>query len=107
MTQAALPRCMAIPIDWKRKDLERRSPLMLLILFPRSSRNLTACGPNGPKVSAPIGMKWKSVRCRYLWIFRSSACSAVLQGSSADVWQYVAQTVSTTVKSQAKGFSPS
>jgi hypothetical protein len=71
MTHEALPRWMAIPIDWKRKDLERLSPLILLILFPRSSRNWTACGPNGPRVSAPIGMKWKSVRCRYLWIFWS------------------------------------
>ena len=41
-----------------------------------------------------------------MWIFLSSACSAVLQGSSADVWQYVAHTVSTTVKSQAKDFPP-
>ena len=31
MTQAALPRCMAIPIDWKRKDLERRSSLMFIV----------------------------------------------------------------------------
>ena len=41
-----------------------------------------------------------------MWIFLSSACSAVLQGSSADVWQYVAHTVSTTVKSHAKDFPP-
>ena len=46
----------------------------------------------GPRVSTPIGMKWKSVRCRYLWIFRSLAFSAV------------GHTMSTTVKSQAKGF---
>ena len=31
MTHEALPRCMAIPIDWKGKDLERRSPLIWLI----------------------------------------------------------------------------
>ena len=41
-----------------------------------------------------------------MWIFLSSAYSAVLQGSSADVWKYVAHTVSTTVKSQAKDFPP-
>ena len=31
---------------------------------------------------------------------------AVLQGSSAHVWQYVGRIMSTTVKSQAKGFLP-
>jgi hypothetical protein len=76
MTHEALPRWMAIPMDLKRKDLERLLPLMLLILLPRSSRNWTACGPKDPRVSAPIGMKWKSVRCLYLWIFRCSAFSA-------------------------------
>ena len=33
MTYEALPRWLAIPINWKRKDLESRSPLILLILF--------------------------------------------------------------------------
>ena len=34
MTHEALPRWMAIPMDWKRKDLERLWSLILLILFP-------------------------------------------------------------------------
>ena len=33
ITHEALPRWMAIPIDWKRKDLERLLPLMLLIFL--------------------------------------------------------------------------
>ena len=57
MKLEALPCWMAIPIDWKRKNLERHSPLILLILFLRSSRNYTVCGSNGHRVSAPIGMK--------------------------------------------------
>ena len=39
MTHEALPRWMAIQMDWKRKDLERCSPLMLLILFPKGLKN--------------------------------------------------------------------
>ena len=31
MTHKALPRWMAIPIDWKRKDLERCSPLISIL----------------------------------------------------------------------------
>ena len=69
MTHDALPRWMAIPIDWKRKYLERLSPLILLILFPRSSRNWTACGPNGPRVSAPI-------QCQFGQISNIPNCSA-------------------------------
>jgi hypothetical protein len=51
MTLEALPRWMAISMDWKGKDLEQLSPLMLRILFPRSSRT-TACESNGPRVLA-------------------------------------------------------
>jgi hypothetical protein len=42
MTHKALPCWMAIPIDWKRKNLERRSPLILLILF--CTEKLGRCG---------------------------------------------------------------
>ena len=49
MTHEALPRCMAISIDWKRKDLERRSNYYIkhLIAFYTQSVRILAAWKQG------------------------------------------------------------
>ena len=53
---AALPRCVAIPIDWNRKLVERFSPVASAILPPMSFMNFIAMGAQDPNVSIATGM---------------------------------------------------
>ena len=53
---AALPRWMAIPMDWKRKLVDILSPLASAILDPISFINFKPLGAQGPSVSLATGM---------------------------------------------------
>ena len=54
--QAALPRCMMIPIDWKRYEVHLLSPVISPILDPSSLKKSKAIGALEPIVSQATGM---------------------------------------------------
>ena len=58
-TLAALPLCIAMPIDWKRKLVDLLSPMSHASLDPISLINLMAIGAQDPMVSAAIGITMK------------------------------------------------